>query len=123
VPETVLNDSGAGWLTRQVGRPVGGALPAAAGPALATPVRRLLALAEVYYRSGDAGLAALRWRCALAIRVARTLYAAIGGRIAARGHDVLAGRVYVSAVARSVASAVGRAIAPTARAAHPRRRR
>ena len=58
-------------------------------------VERLLALAERYYRSADAGFYALPLRAALAARAARKVYAAIGDELAARRFDALAGRVAV----------------------------
>ena len=58
-------------------------------------VRALLDEAERYYASADAGLSLLGWRCALAVRTARFVYAAIGRRIEAQGCDVLAGRAVV----------------------------
>jgi phytoene synthase len=58
-------------------------------------VERLLALAERYYRSADAGFYALPLRAALAARAARLVYAAIGDELAARQFDALAGRVAV----------------------------
>lgn len=62
---------------------------------LAVAVRSLLGLADRHYASGDAGLAALPFRIALAVRAARLIYAAIGQELARRGHDVLAGRAVV----------------------------
>lgn len=62
---------------------------------LAVAVRSLLGLADRYYASGDAGLAALPFRVALAVRAARLVYAAIGTELARRGHDVTAGRAVV----------------------------
>lgn len=58
-------------------------------------VERLLALAELYYRSADSGFYALPLRAALAARAARRIYAAIHRELAARGFDALAGRVSV----------------------------
>jgi len=58
-------------------------------------VERLLALAERYYRSADAGFHALPFRAALASRAARHVYAAIGHELRARDCDALAGRVTV----------------------------
>lgn len=58
-------------------------------------VERLLALAERYYRSADAGFHALPLRAALAARAARRVYAAIGDELAARDFDAFAGRVAV----------------------------
>lgn len=54
-----------------------------------------LALADRRYRSGDRGVPALPWRAALAVHAARSVYAAIGGRIARADHDVTAGRAIV----------------------------
>jgi phytoene synthase len=62
---------------------------------LAVAVRSLLGLADHYYASGDAGLAALPFRIAVAVRAARLIYAAIGAELARRGHDVLDGRAVV----------------------------
>lgn len=62
----------------------------------APAVRRLLSEADRFYRSGEAGLAALRFRCAAAIRAARLIYADIGRVIARRGYDVRRGRAVVS---------------------------
>lgn len=91
LPDELLVHHGAGGLARALGGP----LPPAARPALAGVVRALLALADRYYRSGDRGVSALPWRAALAVRAARGVYAAIGGRIARQRHDVLAGRAVV----------------------------
>lgn len=92
VPDEVLARHGAAGLHARLGGP----LPADAVPALAGAVRELLALADRYYASGDRGLSALPWRGALAVRAARRVYAAIGGRIAAQRHDVTAGRAITS---------------------------
>jgi len=58
-------------------------------------VERLLALADHYYRSADAGFHALPFRAALAARAARKVYAAIGDELSSRRFDALAGRVAV----------------------------
>lgn len=58
-------------------------------------VEHLLALAQRYYRSADAGFYALPFRAALAARAARKVYAAIGDELAARRFDAMAGRVAV----------------------------
>jgi phytoene synthase len=91
VPESVLSDAGASQLRSELGGP----LPHAAQAPLSRAVERLLALADSFYRSADRGLAALPWRGAFAVRTARLVYARIGGRLRARRHDVLAGRVVV----------------------------
>ncbi|HEX6277702.1 MAG TPA: phytoene/squalene synthase family protein [Polyangiaceae bacterium] len=91
----------------------------ATGPELVRrAVERLLALAERYYRSADAGFHALPLRAALAARAARRVYAAIGDELAARGFDAMAGRVTVplwkkvalvaGAIVQELASRAGR---------------
>jgi len=75
-------------------------------------VRALLKKAEDYYRSGDRVLAALPWRCALSVRTARKVYAAIGRRVERQYCDITRGRAVVPRVqklllaARSLAGAV-----------------
>jgi phytoene synthase len=71
------------------------AFPQELDPAVRGAVAQLLHQAAALYRSGDAGLRWLSWRCALAVRTARLVYAAIGDVVAARGHDVRAGRAIV----------------------------
>jgi len=70
-------------------------LPLPLDPALRRAVKGLLQQAEALYRSGDAGMRWLSWRCALAVRTARLVYSAIGDVVASRGHDVWAGRAIV----------------------------
>ena len=70
-------------------------LPASLGPP-PQAVRALLREADRYYASADAGICMLGWRCGLAVRTARQVYAAIGRRIAANGYDPQAGRAIVS---------------------------
>jgi len=62
---------------------------------LACAVERLLEEAEVYYRSGDAGLGGLGLRSRLAVATARHVYSSIGDRLLRQGADVSAGRVVV----------------------------
>ncbi len=65
--------------------------------AVAAPaVRRCLALADRYYRSGEEGLRFLSPRSRLAICTAAGVYRAIGGEVAARGYAPSAGRAVVS---------------------------
>jgi phytoene synthase len=59
-------------------------------------LRELLAIADRHYASADRGLRYLPWRAALAVSVARRVYAAIGRVIARRGHDVTSGRAVVT---------------------------
>jgi phytoene synthase len=63
--------------------------------ALTDAVRRLLEAADVFYRSGDAGLPFLPWRSRVAVATARRVYSAIGQRLLAGGADVRAPRVFV----------------------------
>lgn len=58
-------------------------------------VSQLLQQAEHFYRSGDRGLPALPFRCAVAVRTARLVYSAIGQVVAGRGFDVTRGRAVV----------------------------
>jgi phytoene synthase len=92
LPDELLAAHGAAGLAGDLGRP----LPRSALGPIAGAVADLLAIADRHYRRGDRGLAALPWRCAAAVRAARHIYAAIGGRLAARRHDVTAGRAVVS---------------------------
>jgi phytoene synthase len=75
---------------------VGTSAPPELAPVFARGVRALLARADRLYLSGERGLVDLGWRTALAIRVARFVYADIGRVIAARAYDVLEGRAVVS---------------------------
>lgn len=81
---------------------LGGPFPRAARTPVSRVIAELLDLADDYYRSGDAGIPALSWRCGVAVRTARSVYAAIGDRIRARGCDVLAGRAWVSGPSKLV---------------------
>jgi phytoene synthase len=58
----------------------------------ATVVRGLLALAERYYASADAGMRFIPWRSRFAILVASRVYRAIGTKLLANGADPLPGR-------------------------------
>jgi phytoene synthase len=74
-------------------------------------VERTLVLADRFYVSADRGIDALPFRCALAVRTARYIYAAIGDRLRARGCDPFLGRAVVPAWTK--AFLVLRAIAVT----------
>lgn len=63
--------------------------------AIRRATRLLLAEADLFYRSGDAGMLALAWRCSFAIRTARSVYAAIGERLRDMDFDPLRGRAIV----------------------------
>ncbi len=66
------------------------------GPAVAAVVSDLLALADRFYASADAGMRFIPWRSRLAIMVASRVYRAIGAVLRRRGCDVLGGRVSTS---------------------------
>jgi len=86
---------------------------------LARAVARLLAEAEAFYRSGDAGLAYLPWRTRIAVATARRVYSAIGHKLLAHGVDVTAPRAVVPAshklrcVARAVLDALPTSVTTT----------
>jgi len=64
-------------------------------PKVRAAVARLLALAELYYASGEAGLPFLPVRARAGILVAGRVYRAIGHRLAAREHAYWEGRAFV----------------------------
>ena len=64
-------------------------------PKLRAAVARLLALAETYYASGEAGLPFLPARARAGILVAGRVYRAIGHRLAAREYAYWEGRAFV----------------------------
>lgn len=92
IPDSVLARVGGAGLADRLGEP----FPEAARAPVARATRLLLAEADTYYTSGDAGLRSLSWRCALSVRTARRVYAAIGSRVRAQRCDPLAGRAVVS---------------------------
>lgn len=57
--------------------------------------RQLLAVADSFYVSGDAGMCALPWRAAFSVRAARWIYAAIGSRILRADYDLYSMRAVV----------------------------
>jgi phytoene synthase len=63
--------------------------------------RRLLALAERYYASGESGLGFLPARARLAILAAARMYRAIGGRIVATDHQSWDRRAVVGPLAKT----------------------
>jgi len=64
-------------------------------PAIASVTHRLLLRAATLYARGGTGLALLPRGCRPAIGAARRIYAAIGSRIAAHGHDSISRRAVV----------------------------
>ena len=104
--------------------------PPGLAPAYVEPLRHLLAIADRYYTSADAGIVALGFRSALAVRMARRVYAAIGSVIGKRNHDVASGRAVVSGAAklgimlRAIAATIAelpRRLATRSRLAPPRK--
>jgi phytoene synthase len=91
IPESVLAQSGNPNLAARLGEP----FPETAREPVARATAFLLDEADRYYQSGDAGLRALSWRCALSVSTARRVYSAIGARVRAAGCDPLAGRAIV----------------------------
>jgi len=64
-------------------------------PALGSVVRRLLAEADAFYVRADSGIAQLPRSCQPGIRVARALYAGIGGEVVRMGYDSVSRRAIV----------------------------
>ena len=117
LPDELLAEHGAPGLAGDLGRP----LPRSAIAPLAASVRDLLALADGHYRAADRGIPALPWRAGLAVRAARSVYAAIGDRILATGCDVTAGRAVVGKPKKLalVAAAAIRSVGSLPRAFRP----
>ncbi|MDC0670848.1 phytoene/squalene synthase family protein [Nannocystis radixulma] len=74
--------------------------------AVAEVVIGLLATAERYYASAEAGMRFIPWRSRLAIVVASRVYRAIGLRLRRRGGDAMAGRTVVPALEKAAWTAV-----------------
>jgi phytoene synthase len=72
-----------------------------ADEAVAAVVARVVELAEVYYRSADAGLRWLPWRPRLAVSLAARRYRAIGRTVVRRGTAALRDRTVLGPVARA----------------------
>ena len=87
-----------------------GPFPASQANVFGEAVRRTLARAEQYYRSGDAGVIDLGLRAGLAILAARHIYSDIGRIIEARNWDVTQGRAFTTKARKIwlVARALGR---------------
>jgi phytoene synthase len=81
--------------------------------ALASVVRRLLEVAETFYRRADSGIRALPRSCRLGIGAARVLYAEIGHEVARNGYDSVSARAVVSG-RRKLAKLAGLALTPPA---------
>jgi phytoene synthase len=93
LPRQLLTTAGAAPLPETIA----GELPrdAATRRAMQRVIRQLLAEADRYYHSADRGIVALPLLAGLAVRAARTLYRAIGARIAAQEFDPWRGRAVV----------------------------
>jgi phytoene synthase len=122
LPDELLGARAADALWARLGEPQ---LPRHLDPEVRRAVQRLLDHAASLYRSGDAGMRWLSWRCALSVRTARHVYAEIGDVIGARGHDVWQGRAVVpgrrklALVARAFWEGLREAPARLARSARP----
>ena len=92
IPESLLEACGAGVLDPALGQP----LPRSAAPGIARATESLLQHADGFYRSGDAGVPYLSFRCGLAIRAARLVYGEISTRVREQGCDPFAPRAVVS---------------------------
>lgn len=75
---------------------LGGSLPSDHESWVAPVVAELLREADRLYRSGNSGLSALPWRCALAIAVASSVYRDIGRVLAAQGFNPFRGRAHTT---------------------------
>jgi 15-cis-phytoene synthase len=94
LPDELLAAHGAPGLRQQL-LAAGGDFPEQFAAAAAGATADLLEFADEYYVSGDLGMADLSLRCSLAVRTARSVYAAIGDRVRAQGCNPLAGRAIV----------------------------
>jgi phytoene synthase len=72
-----------------------GPLPESERASIRTVTAQLLAAADRFYCSGDAGLRALPWRATFSVRAARLIYSAIGGRVLRPGYDAYSMRAIV----------------------------
>jgi phytoene synthase len=117
LPLELLHRHGARKMAGAGGAPARRVFPVALLEPCRWVLQDLLAIADRHYASADAGLRYLPWRAALAVCVARRVYAAIGGVIASRGHDVTAGRAVVSAARKGqlVAGALTQTLASRGR--------
>jgi len=115
LPDDLLGKRAADSLWDRLGEPQ---LPRHLEPEIRHAIQLLLAHAAQLYRSGDAGMRWLSWRCALSVRTARHVYGEIGTLLAERGCDPWRGRSIVPR-ARKL-QLVARAFAECAREAPAR---
>jgi phytoene synthase len=114
LPDELLAAHGAAGLRQRL-VVAGGEFPEEFAGAAASATADLLEFADEYYVSGDLGMTDLSLRCSLAVRSARSVYAAIGDRVRAQGCNPLAGRAIVPTPAKLVLAA--RALYQTVHAA------
>ncbi|CAI3788813.1 15-cis-phytoene synthase [Pseudomonas sp. MM227] len=76
-------------------------------PAVAVLAQRLVNLAEPYYASAQAGLAALPWRSAWAVATAAAVYRQIGVKVVAAGSHAWDARISTSKVEKLAAVSQG----------------
>lgn len=91
LPDELLARHGLRGLGKRRGQP----FPEDAVNGCRGAIADLLAVAERYYASSDAGLEYLSWRCALGVNAARRIYSSIGGELARARWDVRAPRAVV----------------------------
>jgi phytoene synthase len=92
IPESLLEACGVTGLDPARGEP----LPRSAAAGIAQATESLLKHADEFYRSGDAGVPYLSFRCGIAIRAARLVYGEISTRVREQGCDPFAPRAVVS---------------------------
>jgi len=102
----IARDVGEDWRRSRCYLPVewtGGLPPGNAAPdaeRVRGGVRRVLDVADGFYKAGDSGIVALDADARLAVRAASNIYRAIGTRIRQRGYRVLEERARVSALGK-----------------------
>lgn len=94
IPEQLLESCGVARLNASCGE--GAPMPRTAAAGVAQATELLLRQADEFYRSGDAGVKYLSFRCGIAIRAARLVYSEISTRVRAQGCDPFAPRAVVS---------------------------
>ena len=93
LPDALLEACGVEGLDAALGH---GELPRTAAAGVAQATELLLRRADEFYRSGDAGVPYLSFRCGIAIRAARLVYSEISMRVREQGCDPFAPRAVVS---------------------------
>jgi phytoene synthase len=121
IARDVVEDAGNGrvylpeaWLA-EAGVPAGAVAAPEHRAAVFAVTQRLLAIAEPYYASAVAGLAALPWRSAWAIAAARGVYRQIGIEVLKRGPNAWDERVSTSTAAKAWLALQGGVMAVSSR--------